>query len=286
MAPPNDSHQEVPIAHLPRELLADITRSISDFTVGFVKLRETSAGRDAVLLGSGTLVRIGAIRAILSAHHVVERLPRIGRFGLILSRREHDYTLDVAGVYRLKIGRGAIDIEGPDLAAVLLSSQIGSTLAGMKSFYDLESRQDSMLRTPPDRRSGIWANVGFVGERTVDEPGRSGFQTIKRFAMLGGFGGPERGPTVRGRFDYIAMPATYGGESVAPLSFGGMSGGGLWQILLRQDARGMLSTVDHLLSGVVFYQTQRQGDRREVICHGPQSVYSAALEAISNGAAP
>ena len=37
-----------------------------------------------VLLGSGTLVSVGSIRAVLTAHHVVSILPSEGRLGLIL----------------------------------------------------------------------------------------------------------------------------------------------------------------------------------------------------------
>jgi hypothetical protein len=61
-----------------------------------------------------------------------------------------------------------------------------------------------------------------------------------------------------------------------------MSGGGLWQVPLVRDARGRIEDTTPLLSGVVFYQVPTSDSCCGVKCHGRQSVYRVAYQAISD----
>jgi len=111
-------------------------------------------------------------------------------------------------------------------------------------------------------------------------PGSDGFSLIKGFCKLSGAGGPEQPPVAVGDHDYFAFPVSYGCRSVVPISFAGMSGGGLWQVPLVRDAQGHLRSKTPLLSGVVFYQEPTSKSRCGVKCHGRSSVYKVAYEAI------
>jgi len=273
------SVEELSFGELPETVIEAAARDLAEYSIGFLRVESTPRGQDAVLLGSGTLVSIGPTRAVLTAHHVVSILPTVGRLGLILTPTVQQHTVDTEGLTYLKIARGTIDAHGPDLGAVVLAPSIASAIAAKKTFYNLELRRDQLLHSPPDLHDGFWFVNGFIAEMTVEERGREGYDLIKGFYNLSGAGKPD-GAVAVGNHDYLAFPVSYGGRSVTPKSFGGMSGGGLWQVPLTRDPHGHIKHKTPLLSGVVFYQEVITESSCNIKCHGRQSVYRVAYEAI------
>lgn len=231
--------EELPLGELPEGVIEAAAQDLAHYSVGFLRFESTPRGPDAVLLGSGTLVSIGSIRAVLTAHHVVSILPATGRLGLIIEPTLQPHTVDTQGLTYLKIARGAIDSNGPDLGAMVFAPSIAGAIAARKTFYSLELRRDRLLSNPPDLHDGFWFVNGFIEEWTVEERGRDGYSLIKGFYNLSGAGGPEAAAVV-GEHDYFTFPVSYGERSVAPKSFAGMSGGGLWQVPLTRDANGQI----------------------------------------------
>ena len=274
--------EELPLGELPAAVIEAAAGDLAEYSIGFLRVESTPRGQDAVLLGSGTLVSVGSKNAVLTAHHVLPILPRTGRLGLVISPTLQQHTVDTQGLTYLEIARGTIDADGPDLGAVVLAPSIASAIAAKKTFYNLDLHRDQMLHSPPDLHDGFWFVNGFVDENTVVEPGRDGYGLVKVFYNLSGAGGPEE-PIVVGDYDYFAFPVSYRGRSVAPRSFGGMSGGGLWQVPLVRDAQGQIKHKTPLLSGVVFYQEPTTDADCGVKCHGRRSVYRMAYQAIAHG---
>jgi hypothetical protein len=271
---------------LPEAVRDAIWRNLTDYSVGFVRVEEDSGGQDAVLLGSGTLVAIGDTRAVLTAHHILTELPRAGRLGLILSQTPQHETIDTQGLKYCEIARGTVESEGPDLAAVVLAPQIANSIAAKKTFYNLDKRRDQLLQMPPDLSVGLWVVHGFVDERTrVDQGAAGGDPMIKGFYSLSGATAPEP-PVSAGDHDYFVCPVSHGAWSIAPRSFEGMSGGGLWQIPMRRDGQGNVTHQTPLLSGVVFYQKLTEGTSSAVKCHGRKSVYQVAYDKIRSNKKP
>lgn len=222
---------------------------------------------------------VGTTHAILTTQHVLSILPRSGRLGLALSRTAQQDTVDTQGLAFLPIARGTVDAEGPDLGAVVLAPSIASSIAAKKSFYPVDFHRDRVLYSPPDIREGVWFINGFVDERTVEERDKDGYHLVKGFYNLCGAGQPDH-TIVVGDHDYFDFPVSYDARSIAPTSFGGMSGGGLWQIPLIRDAERQIKYETPLLSGVVFYQEPTTDNYCGVKCHGRASVYRIAFEAI------
>jgi hypothetical protein len=271
--------EQFPVTELPEAAGEAIWRKLADYSVGFVRVGEDSGRQDAVLLGSGTLVAAGETRAVLTAHHVVTELPHGGRLGLILSQTPQHETVDTLGLDYRKIARGIVESEGPDLAAVVLSPLIANSIAAKKTFYNLDLRRDQLLQTPPDLSVGLWVVHGFVHEKTRVEQGAGGHPTIKGFYSLSGATEPQP-PISVGDHDYFVCLVGHGGWSIAPTSFEGMSGGGLWQIPIHRDEHGSVMHRTPLLSGVIFYQKFTEGISSAVKCHGRQSVYRVAYESL------
>lgn len=208
----------------------DVGRSLADYTIAFIVER---AGQDPDLLGTGILVQVEDVRAILTAHHVIHRLSRTGRLAVLLGPTNQAHTIDTAGAQFLEIARGRVDAEGPDLGAAVLASTIASAIAAKKSFYNLTPHRARALHSPPPLDDGVWVANGFLAERsmTIEEPdGRS----VKGFYHFSAFGGPEVSPKV-GEYDYFEYPVTLESRPGAPERWGGMSGGGLWQVPLKRE---------------------------------------------------
>lgn len=271
----------IPLGELPKEVLAEAASYLAQYCIGFVRVEDTPTGQDAMLQGSGTLVAIGSIRAILTAEHVLRELPKTGRLGLIIDPTPQAHTVDVAGLRYLPIARGMVDRDGPDLGAVILSAPIAAAIGAKKLFYNLEARREGLLNTPPDVRDGFWYVNGFIDEYTVIHPADDGRGLVKGFYNLSGAGGPEQ-TEVGGEYDYYFFPVSYGGRSVAPTRFNGMSGGGLWQVPVGRTGNGTLQCKPPLLSGVVFYQEPTTETTAGVRCHGLSSVYRIAYDAIQS----
>jgi len=272
--------EEHPLGDLPEAVIEAAARDVANYSIGFLNVKSPPRrSEDVRLLGSGTLVSVGSTHAILTAHHVLSVLPRSGRLALILSPTAQQHSVDTQGLGYIEIARGRIESDGPDLGAIVLAPSIANSIGAMKSYYRLDSHRDHLLNSPPHIRDGFWFVNGFVHEWTVEEQGKDGWGLAKGFYNMSGAGGPDHA-AVDGDHDYFAFPVSYGGRSAAPKSFGGMSGGGLWQVPLARNGEGQIKYKTPLLSGVIFYQEPTTETYCGVKCHGRVSVYKVAFEAI------
>lgn len=266
------------VKDLPHVLINEVIQELACFTVAFLGIDQVARSPDAALLGSGVLVSAGAGRAILTAHHVLEVLPTSGRIGLLLGRTTQPHSIDTAGISILKIARGMRDSVGPDVGAILLASNIAASIGAKKSFFNLETHREMQLNNPPDVRDGVWFAQGFLEERTRIAPDPIEEGTTKYFYCFTGIGGPEAGQEIDG-YDYFEFPVSQTGRSAAPVSWGGMSGGGLWQVqLIRRE--GALTHLSPVLSGIMFYQKPTT----ETVCgvrgHGRRTIYDLVFSKI------
>lgn len=256
---------------------------LGDFSIGLYRIDGRGSNEDMVLLGSGTLVRIDQVHAILTAHHVVEILPTDGTLGVLTTPHPHRKAIDTQGIEYLKISRGTVDADGPDIGAIVLSPSAAATLAAEKSFFNLSLHQEEALRNPPARNIGVWFMHGFVAEMTREEPGSAGFARLKKFGIFTGAGGPNEDATTSGDHDYYNLPVTPTCRETTPRDYGGISGGGLWQVPLQQEPDGDITPIRPLLSGVIFYQDRDPHGVLALKSHGRKSVYSVAYDAIIQG---
>jgi len=215
------------MADIPKTLLDNCHGRIRNYTVGFVRVEQSKSGQDAILLGSGILVKTGNVCAILTADHVRRCLPTSGRLGLILSDKVEQTTIDISQIQYVSIARGDDESLGPDIGAVLLLDTTVSSLEARKTFYNLDLSKERMLKAPPDIRAGLWIVQGFVNEMTTDDLDPFSNERSKGFCMYGAFGGVEDYIS-NGDHDYYTFPIPRLPSKDIPHDFGGCSGGGLW----------------------------------------------------------
>lgn len=276
----------IQIQDLPTQLQDKIVARLAQHTIGFLCFQNSSWPPG--LLGSGVLVAVGKTRAILTAHHVIEKLPTTGRLGLLLGRTDQPHNIDREGVALVKIARGRNDL-GPDLGAVLLAPSIAGSIGSIRSFYNLDRRRHQMLHSPPHLRMGAWVAQGLIEEKTTVTALPDGRGELVMFNGDGLFGGPENVQEVDG-YDYLDYPVSPSARRLTPSlprNWGGMSGSGLWQIPLRENRGNLeLENIEYnapLLSGILFRQ-RRVGGEMWITCHGRKSVYERALDMLMRSA--
>jgi hypothetical protein len=273
------------------------TAYLSDSTVGFVRADKVRESKEpgpedfvAGLGGSGTLVSAAGVRAILTADHVLsgdhEHLKLPEGFGLIVLPRleKQCHQMIVESARRIQIDRGPEPSKGPDLALIVLSPVDEAKLEAVgKVFYNLSKRRDRMLNKPPPlNESSALVMCGMVGEWTRDVPPDRGFERAKHFCGLCGpvvFAGSRE----EGGFDYLSVEVRYDRAYEGPKSFGGCSGGGLWQAILKNQD-GAVVIEELLLAGVPFYESGNENGRGIIECHSRRSIYKVVVEALERAA--
>lgn len=271
----------IAFSDIPQEVVKEVGRAAIDFSVGFATIRKGDRRDNAVLGGSGTLVRIDDMYGVLTANHVLEYLPADQDIGLIIPTGSeplvHRFTLAKGAVFRLRIGHGHHTREGPDIALLLISTFDAGSLGARKSFYDLPVRCDKILHNLPGRTDGLWVVCGFLDEFTTEHGPDRGFSTIRGF-----HGGAAavwvKSEHVSGDFDYCEFEVGSDGTDRVPRRFGGLSGGGLWHARLCRGEDGRITSQRPVLGGVVFYESIQDDGRTIITCHSWRSIYARVVE--------
>ena len=164
-------------------------------------------------------------------------------------------------------------IEGPDLALIVLPVDKISLIKEWKRFFDLTKYGDWLKEHPLHMSDGVWAVCGTPEEDIRYEVDRSLLQfKIADFKSLVMLSGPERTHDF-GEFDYLDIGVNYLSSCDIPGKFNGVSGGGLWQVIIREDESNALSCDEPILSGVAFYEIETESRERKFIrCHGPRGI--------------
>ncbi len=267
------------IKDIPESVIESATRDVAACTIAFLRSQDTTKPHEANLLGTGVLVSVRSKRAIVTADHVAQELQKSSRIPLFLQRTSQVHSIDVGGVSIVRIARGTDAASGPDLAVIILAPSIAGSIAAIKSFHSLDALREKVLSGAFDLRDGFWLAQGFLEERTSVGLDRVEAGFTKYFYNFSGVGGPDTIDTV-GNFDYLDFPVSHEVRPEdAPTSYGGMSGGGIWQVpLKRRDAEFM--HLPPVLGGVMFYQHPTTDTQCGIRGHGPHSIYTAVYGAV------
>lgn len=250
-----------------------------NYSVGLIIVHEDRQDNPAQFVGSGTLVQINSIYGILTANHVLDVLPSYGHIGLVLHMPSqiHSPQIESSHLIKIPIAKCNLDADGPDLGMIILPQIHAGQISYYSSFYNLSFDRDSHVNNPINSKAGVWVLCGFPGDYLTKESPTSSFSHVLGCCNLCGFGTVSREYSSNG-FDYLEIDVNH--ENELPKSFCGVSGGGVWQVLLEQSQKGDLIDKSPLYSGVAFYQSEVVNNRRTIKCHGRKSIYKIAYEYI------
>lgn len=268
------------ISKVPDTVHDQVADDVLRFSVGLTKISRTETGEKVVLIGSGTLISIGSMYGILTAHHVAEVLSNLDTLGVMceVSGPSRRHAFDSKYLIIHKIARGSVDSEGPDLAVIQLPVQGIGYIRSSKSFYDLVKASERSRSHLIPFEFGFWFSFGVIGETRKDLGPDSRFNSVTGYQALCGMSGNPR-TCVVDDYDYLEILVDWEGrEKDIPRTFGGMSGGGIWQVEMVVSANGLIEPLSPILSGMVFYETEVVGGQRKLRGHGRQSIHEAVLK--------
>jgi hypothetical protein len=274
--PGSDDCVAVSALDLPDRVCEEVYADLAMYSVVLVAVDDAGA---IYLRGSGTIVRADSRLYILTATHVWEQLSRLTTIGVPLAGGVAPYLIPRALMIGVAVGQRRSDEWGPDLTLIRIPSSHVARIEAHKVAYNLTMRADSVLRDGPAVSEGCWVILGAPDERAqLDAHGGM----LNEMAAFGAIAQTH----ARDGFDYVDFGIDRTGSSVgAPVSFGGVSGGGLWQICFERSAAGDLvwNRQKHL-EGVAFYQSAIVDGRQILRCHARRTLYEQGLVTITSSA--
>lgn len=270
------------VGDISESLLSDAGTCVQHYSVGIVSLYMEGQKPRTALIGSGSLVHKGDSYGILTAAHVIDErkspmFRRAERIGLAFKGSSHSWH-ESKDRFSYEILAYQPDERGPDIAFIRIPGELLGQLKARKSFWNLDKYREELSSLPPIRM-GVWTLFGCPAEGVHKTAPSAQFHDLLAIPGLSGFAGIDEDETVDG-FDYYRFVVSYAAGSNPPADFGGVSGGGLWQVPIRKNSDGTL-TYDHpILSGVAFWQSPVESNERFILCHGRESIYRRAYDAM------
>jgi hypothetical protein len=120
----------------------------------------------------------------------------------------------------------------------------------------------------------LWAVMGVVGQSSQVTP-RAETGLVVANIRGEAFFGVTCTADAHGGYDYLT---TYAKTTLpgVPSSFGGVSGGGLWQIDLTMKKGTEAISWELHFRGVAFWEEPKPPDQIAIRCHGPRSIFEKA----------
>lgn len=241
-------------------------------------------GKPFAPIGTGTLVLIEGRHSLLTAAHVWEAVERFPRVALVNASNHPSAVAENRDLFTKRFvtpyPKGDAIRFGPDLALLEVPAPYARRLeATGKAFYNLSKRRAERLESPLDTRAG-WVIVGALIDDSFERRGTQPDGAEQMYTDLALIWSRVRATHERRGFDYIDLALDNKLSGDFPLSYGGVSGAGLWRVGKRDGDR--LEWPDEgpvELEGVVFlYHAPQPEPEDEVIrSHGRRSVYDVAI---------
>jgi len=266
---------DVSIDDIPDSVLEDVRLEIQHYLVPLLVGSRDNPRHPVDLAGSGTLVELASRHYILTADHVWNRaeVEDWEELGLMLTDGA-PLGIERRLIAAKRLSGSSYSRWGPDLALLEIPPNLVGTITARKSFLNLARRRSTLSSHPPQTEKSLWAVMGLVGQKSsvdlVDEA-RTAIVTVRGEAFLGVTCTAEQ----RGEYDYLTVYAKTTLREV-PSSFGGISGGGLWEVTLRIRGDSIISQGEHHFRGVAFWQEPEAPDHIAIRCHGPYSIFHTA----------
>ena len=244
-----------------------LIRDVGNSTVALFAVLESNDGDRLQFAGTGTLVIVEGSHYILTAAHVWEEILKSARkIGITLKENvDHQFLMEtnaiVAGGPPKPITWGEW---GPDLTFLRIPPRYVGSIYAYRVFYNLTIAKQTTLDV---NHFETWVLLGTPKASGQFTDTHADLQIIGLMPEVGK-------PHAHGEFDYIDLDVDVSSPGI-PQDFRGVSGGGLWRVLIyRSPSTGAIDSRS-TLEGVAFHQSELNNDHRIIRCHGPESIRAA-----------
>jgi hypothetical protein len=271
-------HVDLRIEDIPQSVLDEAGTALQDFLVPIFAFSQQQPMPKVTLIGSGTLVEVEDTFHVLTAAHVWHATKGSEQIGFVLTTYPSMFALPRELISAKELWDQQHPEWGPDLALLEIPRAHVARVSAHKSFLNLPQQKATVGQYPPDTTKGLWAVTGMVEEFSNIQH-HSQANAIEADVQARAYFSGIQGTHQRDGYDYFDPSAKLTLAAV-PSSFGGVSGGGLWQVGLSSTAAGKIQwDGKRHFRGVAFWQSPVLNERRVVRCHGPRSIYDTAWAA-------
>lgn len=248
------------------------TQRVCDYCVGFLRFGKAGNLETAAPAGTGTFVKLGNIHGILTAGHVLRPMGTREIVGLVrfptVQPPIQNFRLNLDHTERI-IGWNGKECDAPDLAFLKIPLIDGKNLeASGAVFYNMHLPREFGPSEPDHRMAKCYAVVGVVAEWTDQSSALVG-QRIK--INIGGLFGAATNPRefTEDTTELTEVDIDHAAGPKIPKSYGGVSGGALWELHVELDKRLNPFKVNKRLHGVAFRES---ADHRRIISNAAPSI--------------
>jgi hypothetical protein len=265
------------------------TGPVCDCCVGFLRLgtkAEYVDGKErrvetAEAAGTGTFVKLHNIYGILTAGHVLQKLGANGSIGLVrfpnIQPPLQNFRLNLAHTERI-VWWSEKNGDAPDIGFLKMPMLDGRNLelAGAL-FYNLGRVRNFTASQPEHRMAKCYAIVGVVGEWTE---GSTASTAEGGKVVLGGLFGAAKNlaESEENKTQLVEVEIDYAEGPKIPSSYGGVSGGALWELHVELNKESKTVQVNKRLHGVAFRQSS---DHKRITSNAAPAIASL-IEAVAS----
>jgi hypothetical protein len=265
------------LVELPSAIEEEIVGNIAPYTVSIGRVINGNTNRYQ-LLGSGTLIQVGARRGILTAYHCLHACNPEARMGIpckelfiFMLKRGRAVLVRGEELFEQAVGVPLTEEYGPDLTFIELRGDPLSWVNAIGSFAPLERDIEDL------ERDFLFQNACLVVPGFAEEDQEvkiKGSNIYHDGKLMGYFAALKRGAHYRRKnWDYVIIRGTYSKSNQLPRSFGGVSGAGVWSVRVGRRRDRTIKIDNYALVGVIFYQTPRKRNSRSIRGHYARSLY-------------
>ncbi len=244
-----------------------LVRDIGSSTVALFAVTESREGDRLQLAGTGTLVIVAGSHYVLTAAHVWEEiLKSAARIGITLKENvDHQFLMEGNSIVATGPQKPTSWGEwGPDLTFLRIPPAYLGSIYAHRVFYNLTIERTALGDV---NHIETWALMGT--------PKASGeFTRMHADLQIQGIFPQVGQPHIHEGFDYLDLDIDVSSPGT-PQDFRGVSGGGLWKVLIYKSVSTGKVHSRTSLEGVAFHQSDLEKGRRIIRCHGLQSIRAA-----------
>lgn len=274
----NKGYFQAPLSQVLVARQGELLHSHTTPIIGFVDNVDLSSKYEQ--LGSGVFVSIGNVYGILTARHVSRQIRDYDGIALPITQGIQKFVIKKEHLAILETDESQLEGIGPDLGFIRLGASDVGNVKAHKVFCNLETQLKLISHHKPTLIEGIWYACGAPHEQSTIKPGNEAIGRIHTYKTYSCELRPDKEFSKNG-FDYLDVKYKYPEYQFSPLSFGGVSGGGIWQVLVGLDKNGATVTDSRILSGIIFYQSAFEDKARILRGHFRDSIYKNFYAEIS-----
>jgi len=247
-----------------KDVMGAIVEQLSHSAVGLIR-RVEDKGSEVV--GSGVLVRIDKRRGILTAGHVAELFKPESDIGWVrfTSGSRHRTLLNLTDAQTLIFESSSKWTKtDADLAFIFLGPETASSVEARGVFINMELNQEKIEGASPEGRcvDVIFGLVKEYSGKPFIEDGEF-VSDMRAVAYAGDIRNKENG--------LYEVELRESDLQKLPLSFGGVSGGGLWRVyFVEKQGEGEITGI--MLAGIASWE---QG--KTIACQGYERIYQGLV---------